>query len=61
VEGHLANKYADWFDGLNMHNETNGEKTLTGLLRDQAAIYRVLSKIHNLNLILISVFRLSTR
>jgi len=60
VEGHLGDQWSNWFDGLVMHKEPNGNTTLTGLLTDQAALYGVLTKIHNLNLILISLIRLST-
>ena len=60
IEGHLGDRWSDWFDGLTICNESNGETLLTGLLTDQAALYGVLSKIHNLNLVLISVLRLST-
>ena len=60
VEGHLGGQWSDWFDGLVMYKEPNGNTTLTGLLSDQGALYGVLIKIHNLNLILISVIRLST-
>jgi hypothetical protein len=57
VEGHLADRWSDWFDGLAIRNEPNGETTLIGLVTDQAALYGVLTKIHNLNLILVSVHR----
>ena len=56
VEGHLADRWSDWFEGLEIHNDLNGETTLTGLLTDQAALFGVLNKIHDLNLILISVY-----
>jgi hypothetical protein len=58
VEGHLTDRWSDWFGGLMLRNEPNGQTTLTGLLCDQAALFGVLSRIHNLNLILISVLRL---
>jgi hypothetical protein len=57
VDGHLAVSWSDWFEGLEIHNDPNGETTLTGLLIDQAALFGVLNKIHDLNLILISVSR----
>lgn len=60
VEGHLADRWSDWFEGLTIRNEASGDTILTGLLADQAALYGVLTKIHNLNLILISVLRLSS-
>ena len=59
VEGHLGDRWSDWFDGLAIRNDPNGETRLTGPLLDQAALYGVLAKIHNLNLVLVSVIRLS--
>jgi hypothetical protein len=58
LEGHLTNQWAEWFEELTIYNEANGETILTGKLIDQAALYGVLNKIHNLNLSLISVCRL---
>lgn len=58
VEGHLSDRWSTWFDGLTIQIEPNGDTKLTGLLSDQAALYGVLAKIHNLNLVLISVARL---
>jgi len=57
VEGHLADRWSDWFEGLAICNDPNGETTLIGLLTDQAALFGVLTRIHDLNLILISVSR----
>ncbi len=57
VEGHLTDRWSDWFNGLAIRNEPNGETILVGLICDQAALYGVLSKIHALNLTLISVSR----
>jgi hypothetical protein len=58
VEGHLTDRWSDWFGGLTIRNEPNCQTTLTGLLCDQAALFGVLIRIHNLNLILLSVLRL---
>jgi hypothetical protein len=60
VEGHLTDRWSDWFDGLAIHMDPSGETRLSGLLTDQAALLGVLNKIHGLNLTLISVSRLST-
>ncbi len=57
VEGQLSERWSNWFEGLAIKNETNGETTLSGLIRDQAALFGVLNQIHALNLILISVNR----
>jgi hypothetical protein len=60
VEGHLSDHWSTWFDELTIQIEPNGDTQLTGLLSDQAALYGVLAKIHNLNLVLVSVVRLSS-
>lgn len=59
VEGFLTDRWSDWFDGLAIRNEPNGETTMSGPLSDQAALLGVLTKIHALNLTLISVNRSS--
>ncbi len=60
VEGHLTDSWSDWFDGLAIRNEPSGETILTGVLADQAALYGVLTKMHDLNLILVSLHRLAS-
>ena len=57
VEGHLTDRWSEWFGGLAIHNDSNGEATLSGLLPDQAALFGVLAKIHDLNLTLVSLQR----
>ena len=59
VEGHLLDHWSQWFGGLAICKQPNGETILSGVLVDQAALLGVLSRIHDLNLILISVARLS--
>jgi hypothetical protein len=58
VEGHLTDRWSDWFEGLAIRSDPNGETTLSGSLADQAALFGVLAKIHALNLALVSVRRL---
>jgi hypothetical protein len=58
VEGHLTERWSDWFDGLTIHNEPGGETVLSGSFVDQAALFGTLTKIHSLNLTLVSVSRL---
>ncbi|HEX7434896.1 MAG TPA: hypothetical protein VF326_14700 [Anaerolineaceae bacterium] len=55
VEGHLTDRWSDWFEGLAIHNDSDSETTLSGPLADQAELFGVLNKIQALNLILISV------
>jgi hypothetical protein len=59
VEGHLTAHWANWFDGLSIRTDPNGETILTGVLTDQSALFGVLRKIHDLNLTLVSVRRQS--
>jgi len=56
VEGHLTADWSDWFEGLIVHQEANGETVLSGSL-DQAALHGVLAKVRDLGLVLVSVSR----
>lgn len=60
VEGYLAVDWADWFEGLTVHQEASGETVLSGSL-DQAALHGVLAKVRDLGLVLISVKRIGKR
>jgi hypothetical protein len=57
IEGHLTDRWSDWFDGLAIRNDPDGETILNGLFVDQAALFGTLAKIQALNLQLISVNR----
>ncbi|HZD55125.1 MAG TPA: hypothetical protein VE136_00255 [Anaerolineales bacterium] len=57
VEGHLTDRWSDWFDGLAILNDPNGETVLRGSFVDQAALFGTLTKIQALNLTLNSVSR----
>lgn len=57
VEGHLTEGWSDWFEGLAICNQPNGETTLTGPLADQAVLLGILNKIQALNLTVVSVSR----
>lgn len=57
VEGHLADRWTDWFEGLAICIEPSGETVLRGLVMDQSALFGILNKIQSLHLILISVHR----
>lgn len=60
VKGHLADRWSNWFEGLAIHQEVEGETTLSGPVTDQAALFGILNRIHGLNLILVSVTRISS-
>ena len=55
VKGHLDDRWSDWFDGLTITLEPNGDTLLTGPVIDQCALYGLLKKVHDLALPLISV------
>lgn len=55
VKGHLSPHWADWFEGLTLTLEANGETLLTGPVVDQAALYGVLRKVRDVGLPLLSV------
>ena len=55
VRGHLSADWADRFDGMTIINDPDGDTTLIGPVRDQAALNGLLSKVLGLNLELISV------
>jgi hypothetical protein len=57
VEGHLSDRWSNWFDGLAIRNDSNGETALSGSFADQAALFGILAKIQALNLRLVSVNR----
>ncbi len=57
IEGRLGDRWSDWFEGLAIRSEGDDETILTGMLADQAALYGILAKIHDLNLALVSVRR----
>jgi hypothetical protein len=55
LKGHLNNRWADWFEGLTITLEEDGNTLLTGPVIDQAALHGVLKKVRDLGLPLVSV------
>jgi hypothetical protein len=55
IKGHLDKSWADWFNGLAIIHEDNGDTLLSGSLPDQAALYGVLNRLRDLGIQLISV------
>jgi hypothetical protein len=60
VKGHLDNKWADWFGGLSITLEDNGDTLLTGPVVDQAALHGLLRQVRDLGMPLLSVMRVQT-
>jgi hypothetical protein len=57
LKGHLEPRWADWFDGLTMTQESDGSTVLRGSVVDQAALHGLLGKVRDLGLPLIAVNR----
>ena len=55
LKSHLDRQWTDWFDGLSITLEDNGDTLLTGPVADQAALHGLLKKVRDLGLTLISV------
>ena len=57
IKGHLGQHWADWFEGLTITPEDDGETLLIGQVIDQAALFGVLRKVRDIGLPLLSVNR----
>ncbi len=57
VKGILDECWSDWFYGLTITPQTNGDTLLTGPVRDQSALHGLLVKVRDLGLPLLSVNR----
>jgi hypothetical protein len=55
VKSHLRSDWADWFEGLTITLEEDGDTLLTGPVVDQAALHGLLKKVRDLGIPLISV------
>ena len=55
IEGHLGQQWMDWFDGLTITLEEDGDTLLTGPVVDQAALHGLLKKVRDSGLPLVSV------
>ena len=55
ILGHLGQQWMDWFEGLTITLEDNGETLLTGAVVDQAALHGLLKKLRDFGLPLLSV------
>lgn len=60
VKGQLNAGWSDWFDGLTVTTEANGETMLTGWIQDQAALHGLLMKVRDLGLPLLAVIRIES-
>jgi hypothetical protein len=57
VKEYLEDSWSEWFDGLAITLEENGDTLLTGPVVDQAALHSLLRKVRDLAMPLLSVIR----
>jgi hypothetical protein len=55
IKGHLGRQWTDWFGGLTVTLEQNGDTLLTGPVVDQAALHGLLKKVRDLGMPLVWV------
>jgi hypothetical protein len=55
IKGHLEERWAEWFEGMTILLEGNGDTLLCGPVADQAALHGLLKKVRDLGLPLLSV------
>ena len=55
LKGHLAARWAAWFDGMTLTHEPDGTTRIHGPVVDQAALHGLLRRVRDLGLPLLSV------
>jgi hypothetical protein len=55
ILGHLGPQWMDWFDGLTIMLEEDGNTLLSGPVIDPAALHGILKKVRDLGMPLLSV------
>ena len=55
IKGHLHSRWATWFDGMCLTNDSDGTTVIAGPVLDQAALHGLLQKVRDVGLPLVSV------
>lgn len=58
IKGHLDSQWTEWFEGLTLTLEADGETLLVGPVVDQAALHGLLKKVRDLGMPLVSVVQI---
>lgn len=59
LKGHLSHQWTEWFKGLTITLEEDGNTLLTGTVIDQAALHGLIKKVRDLGMPLLSVNRVN--
>jgi len=59
IKGHLGREWTDWFGGLTITLDDNGDTLLSGPVIDQAALHGLLKKVRDLGMPLVSINRMN--
>lgn len=55
IKGHLDDRWTEWFDGMKITLEEDGNTLLSGSVVDQAALYGLLRKVRDLGMPLLTL------
>lgn len=55
IKGHLGHQWTDWFDGMAITLEEDGNTLLTGPVADQATLHGLIKKVRDSGMTLVSV------
>lgn len=55
LKGHLGQQWKEWFDGLTITLDKDGNTLLSGPVEDQAALHGILKRIRDVGMPLLSV------
>lgn len=55
IKGHLSQQWMNWFEGLTVTLEEDGNTLLSGPVVDQSALHGILKKVRDLGMPLLSV------
>jgi hypothetical protein len=61
IKGHLDDRWAERFEGLNFSHESDGTTILSGPVVDQAALHGLLRNVRDLGMPLISVMQIDVK
>ena len=59
IEEQLSSTWSEWFEGMVLEPSIGQGTSITGMIEDEAALYGVINRLRDLNLVIREVKRLS--